>query len=405
MSKIFNSFCLCSIFVIQLASILQGQPVVHYSFDGCQLTDEQGNYNPAQIRQNLQCDCGIGLSSDAYYFNGSPDTMFLDNKLNDVFSSDFSLSFYYWVNPNSGSFALMSIKEGCDRDSSLIVQYLPSAQEIILEFSTNIAEGVFFRQKIDPTKCWHHLLFTREDGMYALFLDGKFIKSIQYVSPILLGPDYDFSVGYSPCVGITDQFLDGRVDEIKIYDYAIKAEDIQSELLFPDEIITADTTIFSGEQFQVVAGSSCSNNISWFPTLGVNNPSISQPILSPTETTLYEITFNHGTCQSTDEILVSVISQNDIECQNLLFPKAFTPNNDGLNDFFGISNVFVIQSLSRFEIYDRWGLKLFETFNKNDVWDGNYKGVGQIPGTYVYKVEYSCLNQSYKKTGSFNILK
>ena len=392
-------------FLISVVLLAQNSPVAHYSFDGCSLNDQAGNYADAQINNNLLCNCGVGENSDTYYFNGSSDTMYLDPSLGTLLSSNFSLGFYFWVNPGSDSYALMSIRNGCNRDSSFIIQYLPATREIILEYSRNIAEGVFYRNEIGLNQCWHHFMFTKQDEIFALYIDGEFVESKEFLSALSVGENFPFAIGYSPCVGITDQFFNGRIDEIKFYDYALLEEEIKADLLYPDEIITRDTTIFLGDQVQVVSGSSCASNISWFPTTGVDDPSSSTAMISPEETTLYTLNFDHGICSSIDSLLISVISTDDILCGELLLPKAFTPNDDGLNDEFGISNVFVVEELYRFEIYNRWGEKLFETINKNEKWDGMYNGIFQMPGTYVYKIEYSCLGNDYKSTGSFNILR
>ncbi|MBT8190613.1 MAG: gliding motility-associated C-terminal domain-containing protein [Bacteroidia bacterium] len=383
----------------------QNNPVAHYSFDGCTLNDKAGNYNDAIVKNNLVCDCGVGQNSDAYYFNGSADTMYLDSDLGSLLSSDFSLGFYFWVNPASESYTIMSIRNGCNRDSSFIVQYLPFSREFIVEYSRNIAEGVFYRNELNLNQCWHHFMFTKQDEIFAIYIDGEFIESKEFLSALSVGDGYEFAVGYSPCVGITDQFFNGRIDEIKFYDYALLEDEINADLLYPDEIITQDTTIFLGEDVQVIAGSSCAQNINWFPTFGVDDPGSSTPLITPEETTLYALNFDHGNCSSVDSLLISVISPDDIECNQLLLPKAFTPNEDGLNDEYGISNDFIVDQIDRFEIYNRWGEKLFETINKNEKWDGTYKGEYQMPGTYVYKVEYTCLGNDYKSTGSFNILR
>ena len=86
-------------------------------------------------------------------------------------------------------------------------------------------------------------------------------------------------------------------------------------------------------------------------------------------------------------------------------PSAFTANNDGLNDDIGISNVFIIEDITRFEIYNRWGLKLWEAKNKADRWDGTYLNEKMPSGTYVYKIEYTCLGDTYRNSASINILK
>ena len=38
----------------------------------------------------------------------------------------------------------------------------------------------------------------------------------------------------------------------------------------------------------------------------------------------------------------------------------------------------------QFEIFDRWGNKVFETFDQNLPWDGRYRGEAMNSGNYVY---------------------
>lgn len=58
------------------------------------------------------------------------------------------------------------------------------------------------------------------------------------------------------------------------------------------------------------------------------------------------------------------------------FPNAFTPNNDGKNDFFLKGYDLVI--------LNRWGQELYRG---KDGWDGTYKGDKVSPGTYYYVVQ------------------
>ena len=70
---------------------------------------------------------------------------------------------------------------------------------------------------------------------------------------------------------------------------------------------------------------------------------------------------------------------------NKLMPNAFTPNGDGLNDCFGVSQK-IIDSLPFIDlaIFDRWGNRVFYTTNILDCWDGTYKGRADDMGNYVY---------------------
>ncbi|MBO6518362.1 MAG: gliding motility-associated C-terminal domain-containing protein, partial [Bacteroidia bacterium] len=110
-------------------------------------------------------------------------------------------------------------------------------------------------------------------------------------------------------------------------------------------------------------------------------------------------------CSIVDSIRINVIDPDDLSCEEVFLPKAFTPNDDGLNDTYGISNPFAIQELISFEIFDRWGGRVFYTENPQDAWDGYFKGVPVNPGIMLYKVNYICEGEEKISTGSVTILR
>ena len=69
---------------------------------------------------------------------------------------------------------------------------------------------------------------------------------------------------------------------------------------------------------------------------------------------------------------------------NLFVPNAFTPNNDGVNDFFKVEGHDVYSY--NIWIYNRWGQEVWHSNNIDDVWVGNYKGGDHfVPDdTYTY---------------------
>lgn len=103
---------------------------------------------------------------------------------------------------------------------------------------------------------------------------------------------------------------------------------------------------------------------------------------------------------------------SDTVCQSLRarvlplldVPNAFTPNGDGINDKvyvrgFGITKM-------RWRIYDRWGTMVFETTDKNQGWDGKFKGSLQPQEVYHYvlDVEYSD-STNFSKKGDITLLR
>lgn len=85
----------------------------------------------------------------------------------------------------------------------------------------------------------------------------------------------------------------------------------------------------------------------------------------------------------------------------MYIPNVFTPNNDGLNDLFKPTiNSIVFKGFS-LVIFNRYGEKIFETYEYGKGWDGKFKGKDQLSGTYVYRITYTLMNgyeSEYKGT-------
>jgi large repetitive protein len=76
-------------------------------------------------------------------------------------------------------------------------------------------------------------------------------------------------------------------------------------------------------------------------------------------------------------------------CCSAFVPNAFTPNNDMVNDFVPLRPFGPIKFLG-FEIYNRYGQKIFMALSFDDKWDGRYNGELCELGTYYYMLKYSC---------------
>lgn len=75
----------------------------------------------------------------------------------------------------------------------------------------------------------------------------------------------------------------------------------------------------------------------------------------------------------------------DQECECAIsMPNAFTPNGDGINDFFHYKNdcqLTISSYLCR--IYNRWGQIVFETRDANEMWDGSFKNEQALSEVYL----------------------
>ena len=102
-------------------------------------------------------------------------------------------------------------------------------------------------------------------------------------------------------------------------------------------------------------------------------------------------------CISSSKILVV---KADISLPGkYLIPTAFTPNNDGINDCFGIKFWGVVSEFQLI-IYNRWGETVFTTTNPVNCWDGMYKSVTASQGNYVYYIKAKTLCGLVDKRGN-----
>lgn len=108
-----------------------------------------------------------------------------------------------------------------------------------------------------------------------------------------------------------------------------------------------------------------------------------------TEPGIYSATAYLSGCSLTKEIQVRL-------CTEIHFPNVFTPNGDQFNDFFLPESKGVEQY--NLQIYNRYGVKLFETSDPNVGWDGTFKGNICSDGTYYYIATF----QSWSSFGNNN---
>jgi gliding motility-associated-like protein len=94
----------------------------------------------------------------------------------------------------------------------------------------------------------------------------------------------------------------------------------------------------------------------------------------------------------------------EIKEPNIFYPKAFTPNEDNLNDDFIVFGQYVEDF--EMKIFNRWGELLFTTDKLTEGWNGKYKGTIQPEGTYAFVAKMTDLSgRSFNRSGSFVLLK
>lgn len=172
----------------------------------------------------------------------------------------------------------------------------------------------------------------------------------------------------------------------------------QSLVVHPNPTVYAgaDTTIEENEN--VLLQATGANTYTWNTgDLGTNLN------VSPSETTTYSVLgIDTNSCQDLDSVTVFVI----IKEIKLFVPTGFSPNGDGVNDFFKILNEGDFEKIS-LKIYNRWGELIYVNTKNAAAWDGTYKNVNQDIGTYIYYIEATAKKnqQKFDVSGSVSLIR
>lgn len=89
------------------------------------------------------------------------------------------------------------------------------------------------------------------------------------------------------------------------------------------------------------------------------------------------ILFNEGGCEAGFELNVCILPPTPV-----FIPDIFSPNDDGLNDVLFVRGLGIVSM--QFEVYDRWGERVFESSHPDHGWDGRFRGRTMPSGAYTW---------------------
>ena len=149
---------------------------------------------------------------------------------------------------------------------------------------------------------------------------------------------------------------------------------------------------FAGRDTAVVVGQPLHFNATggvdylWTPGTSLNNIHIADP------TAYYDGSFDSisykvvvkdiAGCSDSDIVKVKIFRTNP----QIFVPTAFTPNGDGVNDYFRPIAVG-ISRFDYFRVYNRWGQLVYSSSSTETGWDGKIGGKDQASATFVWVVK------------------
>ncbi|MBP7184322.1 MAG: gliding motility-associated C-terminal domain-containing protein [Saprospiraceae bacterium] len=384
--------------------------IAYYPFNG-NTDDRSGNSNISNgiLIGGGVYECGVDTNSLKIHGGSLNEYVIFLGKVNDIFSRiDFSISFYIRPLSTVGVEDILAKREDCYPAPGFSIRYSAGLKQITAELTENASKTTTVTGKLKEGKCWHHVVLVRKELTTKLYIDGE-LKDQKNASGTRININNlgILSLADNPCSTVTNpKRFNGYIDELAIYDDALTDAQIQQLYVKPDEIANqSDTLIYLGNAVNIFPTSTCAGNFIWSPSAGVSDINAPDPTLSPTTTTTYTVQFQHIGCTSKDTIHVIVIDPETLPCEKAYLPNAFTPNGDGKNETFKISNPFVIDELISFEVFDRWGNRMFLTTNVNEGWDGTFGGSPVNPGVMLYKVKFKCNGEEKLTVGSVTVMR
>ena len=224
------------------------------------------------------------------------------------------------------------------------------------------------------------------------------------VTEVLRGnPPYTYLLdgGETNSVGVFN-FLAAGTYELQIVDtYGC---DFNTQVLVEDsEPLEVETieggTIGLGQSIELTTTTNYTNvNYHWTPPTGLDCTNCASPIAMPFETQTYVVAVQSGNCM--EEVSVRIEVDRTFR---LGIPTAFSPNEDGINDYFEITTPFssAIQELTQAKVFNRWGEIVYEisepaSLSSLTKWDGRDQFRLVDTGVYVYLLEFRLIDDSVK---------
>jgi gliding motility-associated-like protein len=167
-------------------------------------------------------------------------------------------------------------------------------------------------------------------------------------------------------------------------------------------ILSGDSIVVLGKQVRYcIKGGKVFH---WTPESSFDCPDCPCVVINPEITAWYSVTvLDSFDCPHTFnfKILVTIPS---CDSSNIFLPNAFSPNGDSKNDILFVRGTNIERM--HLGIYNRWGQKVFESFDQQNGWDGTFNGSLLTPDVFGYHLEVDCIGGSkYFKKGNISIVK
>jgi gliding motility-associated-like protein len=179
--------------------------------------------------------------------------------------------------------------------------------------------------------------------------------------------------------------------------------------MLPEAKLPADRTVKVGEVSRIIPLSAAvpGHFYQWRPEQTLNCKDCYQVIARPNKDTEYEFVVRDADgCENSDRIWIFVEADHPY-----YLPNVFSPNRDGLNDYFTLFAGAEVREIKAMHIYDRWGEQVYlaQNFPPNIEkmgWDGSFRNRPMPAGTYAYFLRIELADGTVTEVkGAVNLLR
>jgi gliding motility-associated-like protein len=186
---------------------------------------------------------------------------------------------------------------------------------------------------------------------------------------------------------VTGLDQNGCLDEDSVWVFVLPLPPVDAG---PDQYFDYPGTV-------VLYGNTFGLDYTWEPIDFLSCSECSQPTSSADVPIYYTLsTTDHNGCVGKDSVLVYPYFP-------IWVPNSITPNNDGLNDVF-LASGRAVEGF-HLQIFNRWGLLVFETRDPAQPWDGGVNAYYAPNDTYIWKIEYDTSERREKLMGHVNVIR
>ncbi|GIV33429.1 MAG: hypothetical protein KatS3mg031_0964 [Chitinophagales bacterium] len=297
------------------------------------------------------------------------------------------------------------------------IQWSPSSPSPASGFNpTNLLEGLYTATITDASTCDTVLTiqltdiagpavdFVKIKDSYCDDNDGR-------ATAIITGgtPAYSFEwINGNGVSFATDSVITGLVPDL--YSLIVRdANACDTQINFsiinvasPNAVILPQSpqTIYEGQVIDLQASSDIATvRYTWAPPDYLSCADCNAPSASPVKTISYQLIVTDTTTQCADTVFMTIIVKDET---NIFIPNVITPNGDGINDVWRITELQEVFPDNEVIIVNRWGDEVFRKKGYQNDWDGTYRNKKLPDGTYYYVIKLHNIGKAV--TGHVTIL-